>query len=73
VSTNASLLNKTIVEGMKKLRITYVHVSLDGQNKEIQEAVRGKATFDPTIKGIKLLIASGMNVRVGTLVHARNE
>ena len=49
-------------------------MGLDGHRREIQEVlVRGEGTFAPTVRGIERLLAAGVPVRVGTVVHAGNE
>lgn len=73
ISTNASIINDEIIARIKNLRIDYMHVSLDGHNKQIQEAVRGISTFVPTIRWIQKIVASWLPIRVGTLVHADNQ
>ena len=49
-----------------------IHVSLDG-NKEEHEAVRGKLTYERTINGLKALKNSKNKVRIGSVIHAKNE
>ena len=49
-----------------------IHVSLDG-NKEEHEAVRGKLTYERTINGLKSLKNSKNKVRIGSVIHAKNE
>jgi len=71
VSTNASLINKTVASELSEL-VEMVHVSIDGPNKEIHEIVRGKGTYKPTIRGLKHLAQSNY-VRVGTVIFKGNE
>lgn len=73
VSTNASFLNDEKILALKNMNISYIHVSLDWHTKDIQEFVRWKATFEPTIKGIKKLVSHDMHVRVGTVLYSGNE
>ena len=72
VSTNASLINEEIVKKLNKINLKMIHVSLDG-NKEEHEAVRGKLTYERTINGLKALKNSKNKVRIGSVIHAKNE
>ncbi len=73
ISTNASFLTEEKIERISKLNISYIHVSLDGCNKEMQEKIRGKDTFDPTIKWIRKLVSCNMHVRIWTVLYNGNE
>lgn len=73
ISTNASLLTKEIVKELKAINFPMVHVSLDGYDKNSHEYVRGKNTFEPTIRGIKLLTEAGIYTRLGTVIYSQNE
>jgi len=72
VSTNASLINDEIVKKLNKINLKMIHVSLDG-NKEEHEAVRGKSTYERTINGLKSLKNSKNKIRIGSVIHAKNE
>ncbi len=72
VSTNASLINEEIVSKLNKINLKMIHVSLDG-NKQEHEAVRGKLTYERTINGLKALSSSKNKVRIGSVIHAKNE
>lgn len=73
ISTNGSLITNEIALGLKKIGLSMVHVSLDGYNKETHELVRGKNTYEPTIKGIKNLVNNSLYVRAGTVIFKGNE
>ncbi len=73
ISTNASLLTTSITDDLAKIKLDYVHVSLDGHNKKIHETVRGEDTFERTIDGIKNLRKSGIYTRVWTVIFQWNE
>lgn len=72
VSTNASLITEEIVLELNKIKLKMIHVSLDG-NKEEHESVRGKLTYDRTIRGLNALKKSKNKVRIGSVIHANNE
>lgn len=73
ISTNASFLTPELVEQLALLNLDMIHVSLDGHNENIHEAVRGKKSFAPTLRGIQYLTQSSCYVRVGCVLHAYNE
>ncbi len=72
VSTNASLITPEIVDKLNKIKLKMIHVSLDG-NKEEHESVRGKLTYDRTIKGLNALKSSKNKVRIGSVIHVNNQ
>ncbi len=73
ISTNASLITKEIAIALKKIKFAMVHVSLDGYSKELHEYVRGKNTFEPTLRGIKYLTENNIYTRIGTVIYKQNE
>ncbi len=73
LSTNASLLTQEKVELLASANPRYVHISLDGPNQFVQEMIRGANTFNPTITGIKKLVAAGVRVRLGTVLYSGNQ
>ncbi len=72
ISTNASLITDEIVSKLNEINLKMIHVSLDG-NKEEHESVRGKLTYDRTIRGLNALRKSKNKVRIGSVIHANNE
>lgn len=73
ISTNASLITKENATKLKQMNFPMVHVSLDGYDRDSHEYVRGKNTFEPTIRGIKLLTEAGIYTRLGTVIYSQNE
>lgn len=69
--TNGTLLTEEYVKKLKRIGLEKVAVSIDGTKKG-HENIRGKSTFDKTVKGIKLLIEYGLTVRSNTLVYTGN-
>lgn len=72
ISTNASLITKEKVELLNKLKLKMIHVSLDGEKLE-HERVRGKNTYEKTIRGLDALRDSINKVRIGSVIHLDNE
>ncbi len=72
ISTNASMITENIVKKLNNLSLKMIHVSLDG-TKEQHESVRGKNTYERTLKGLEALKKSKNKIRIGTVIHANNE
>ena len=67
ILTNGTLLNKRVVKKLRKLKIRFVQVSLEG-TKKTNDYIRGKGTFEKITKGIRLLreqkILTGISMTV---------
>lgn len=67
VFTNGSLITPQIVEWFSKMPPYMVSITLYGTSRETYEAVTGQAGgYDRTVKGIDMLIASGVPVEIKT-------
>ncbi|MEZ0261387.1 MAG: DUF3419 family protein [Alphaproteobacteria bacterium] len=73
ISTNASTIAPEIARELAAMKLEMVHVSLDGHTQFLQETVRGKRTWEPTLEGLKHLIAANLYVRVGCVIYDLNE
>lgn len=73
ISTNASKITPEIAQELALLNLEMIHVSLDGHNQKIHEAVRGKKSFIPTIDGLKNLVAANNKIRIGCVIHEYNQ
>ena len=73
ISTNASIITDDIAKKLKNIKFPMVHVSLDGHDKETHEYVRGKNTFERTLRGIKHLTGNYVYTRIGTVIYKKNE
>lgn len=73
ISTNASLITEIIAKELKDINFSMVHVSLDGADKNSHEFVRGKDTFERTLRGIKYLTQNDIYTRIGTVIYKQNE
>lgn len=54
--TNAILITDEVAETLCKC-MNFVTISLDGHEKHMHEYYRGKNTFEPTVRGIRRLVA----------------
>ncbi len=73
ISTNASLITENISKQLSSLQINFIHVSLDGYDKESHEYVRGNKTFDKTLSGLNNLLKHNPNIRLGCVIHSKND
>ena len=63
--TNATKINEETAERICKT-LDVVTISLDGHCRELHEFYRGKNTFEPTIRGIKMLVRKRAELRQAT-------
>lgn len=70
VISNGGLIDDALAKRIAGAGVGYVQVTLDGPTKELHEAHVGEGHFDPTIRGIKALVAHGVHV-VGCIVVTR--
>lgn len=73
VSTNASLITPEKAQRISDIGLNMVHVSVDGHQREIHEAIRGEGTYDSTLNGLQSLTDKGIYVRVGTVLCTQND
>lgn len=66
--TNGLLLSPALLES---LNMDEVQVSIDGMEKG-HDAIRGKGTFAPAMRGLNAAVARGLDSSVATMVHSLN-
>lgn len=71
VLSNAVLLNDRIIDIIKGHHFRF-GISLDGSTKELHEFLRGKNTFDRTMKNIKKLKETNIYFSISTTLHSKN-
>ncbi|MFH1833767.1 MAG: mycofactocin radical SAM maturase [bacterium] len=59
VSTNGTVLDDTLIDGLLRMAPVYLQVSLDGAHAETNDAIRGRGTFARILAGIELLSERG--------------
>lgn len=69
--TNATLIDKTIVDELAKLKGVAVLVSLEGVGKD-NDKIRGQGVFEKVSQAIKLLRAKGIHVEISTTLSKAN-
>ena len=73
VATNGTLLTREKALKLKELGLNWFHLSLDGQDALAHELLRGKGSFQDTIKGIKNAVSTGLPVNITTTVTKANK
>ncbi len=73
IFTNATLVTHEIALKLKDLGVDWVRVSINGYRAEIHEKSYPRGTFEPTIRGIKLLKQAGLYVKTRTTVTKSNQ
>lgn len=66
--SNGLLIDKKIIN---KLNFQEIQISIDGL-EESHDAIRGKGTFKKALDSIRLIMNSGIDVSVATVVHSKN-
>jgi AdoMet-dependent heme synthase len=65
ILTNGTLMNQKVIDKLKQFdKLRYIQISLDGSCPEVHDRIRGKGSFDFTMRGIHLLIGNGIEVRI---------
>lgn len=72
VFTNGTLLTEDVVKRLEEVQVEKVMVSIDGATAGTHEKIRGKDTFERTMRGVSLLVKHGVHVRSNTLIYTEN-
>lgn len=70
--TNGTLIDEEAARQLGTIRPKIVQISLDGSCPEVNDRIRGRGSFEKTIKAAKLLIAEGLDVRLYPTVTKLN-
>ena len=73
LSTNASLVTPARARALALTKPEMVHVSVDGPAPEVNDELRGDASFRRTARGLEALLGAGVRLRVGCAVSRVNE
>jgi len=73
LATNGTLITKKIANGLKKIGVDYVEVSLDGVKPETHDSFRGvSGMFKNTLEGIRNCVEAGLCTCIATTVTKNN-
>jgi radical SAM protein with 4Fe4S-binding SPASM domain len=71
IMCNGSFLTEETVVKLKKLNVNNIQVSLEG-TKKLNDEIRGKGSFDKTIKAIKILKKNNISTSVSLTLTRKN-
>ncbi|MFH1878110.1 MAG: radical SAM protein [Candidatus Omnitrophota bacterium] len=73
ILTNGTLIDRDIVLRLKKMRfLEIVQISLDGSIPEVHDWQRGEGSFRKTMKGVELLLAEGVPLKLKAVINRNN-
>jgi radical SAM protein with 4Fe4S-binding SPASM domain len=72
IATNGTLLTKEVIKKLKRFKIRYIQVSLDGATAKTHNWLRGRNVFEKTIHGIKNSVDAGITTGIATTVTSKN-
>ncbi len=72
ICTNATLLNSEVAKSLKASQIGKVQVSIEGSNKEINDNIRGRGTFERATSAMQLLVENGIYTTVAYTLNKNN-
>ncbi len=62
--TNGTLIGEKEAEQLGKIRPHVIQVSIDGSRPEVNDRIRGKGSFEKTLRAAELLVEQGLDVRL---------
>lgn len=71
-TTNGTLVTPDVAKKFRNAGYRDIDVSLDGATVEEHEFLRGKNTFNKTVRGIENLVAAGVEVKAACVLHKKN-
>lgn len=71
IFSNLSLMNELWADELYRLEIP-VYTSMDGPEREVHERLRGPKSWDPFLRGLKLLLEKGVDVHVNIAISREN-
>jgi SynChlorMet cassette radical SAM/SPASM protein ScmE len=73
ILTNGARVTRQLAKRLRKTgRCSSIQVSLDGSRAEVHEIMRGKGSFEPALRAIKVLMEEALPVTVRVTVHGPN-
>ena len=61
--TNGTLIDRAWADFLADMNI-YIQISIDGSSKEIHDSIRGKGTFEKSLKALEYLQEAGLRERI---------
>lgn len=72
VSTNGTVIDKSIAARLASMSMLYLQVSLDGVDEETNDSIRGKGTYKKVLNAMDALSESGTRFSINTVLTRTN-
>ena len=72
VSTNGTMVDRTLAKRLSALKLLYLQVSLDGATADVNDAIRGKGTYQKILHGMDCLATEGVRFSINTVLTRTN-
>jgi SynChlorMet cassette radical SAM/SPASM protein ScmE len=73
ILTNGRRVDRQVARRLNATgRLNSIQVSLDGSRAEVHDSMRGKGSFEPALRAIRILTEEGLPLTVRTTIHAQN-
>jgi len=72
ITTNGTLLDKHAAMELSKLQINKIVISFDGASAKTHDAIRGKGSFNKSLKNLEFALAKNLSMAVNFTVMKRN-
>jgi mycofactocin radical SAM maturase len=72
VSTNGTMADRSLAKRLSALKLLYLQVSLDGATPEVNDAIRGKGTYQKILYGMECLASEGVRFSINTVLTRTN-
>lgn len=71
ISSNGTLIDKSVASKLKDLKVDYVQISLEGR-KKINDFIRGKGVFEKATDALKFLKKAGLDTSISATISRLN-
>ncbi len=72
VSTNGTLIDRSLAKKLSELKMLYLQVSLDGATEEVNDGIRGRGVYKRVIRGIETLSEARVPFSINMVLTRRN-
>ena len=72
VSTNGTLVDEKLARRLMRLKLLYLQISIDGATAEVNDAIRGRGTFDKILHAADVLSRYGVHFSLNTVLTRTN-
>ena len=72
VSTNGTMVDRSLAKRLSAMKLLYLQVSLDGATQEVNDAIRGRGTFESILYAMDSLATEGIPFSINTVLTRTN-